>query len=93
LIATEFVPWLPALLWSPLYVAVMVGVAAAVSVYVTWHCPEEIVQGFEVNEPVAELVLKLTVPVGLSPPVSVAVHVVCCPTTNDGHDAVVVGVA
>ena len=63
------------------------------SKYVTWHCPEEIVQGFEVNEPVEELELNSTVPDGLNPPVSVAVHVVCCPTTNDGHDAVDVGVA
>ena len=87
-----FVPWLPALFWSPLYVAVMVG-SAAVSKYITWHCPDEMVQGFEVNEPDEELVLKSTVPDGLNPPVIVAVHVVCCPTTKDGHDAVAVGVA
>jgi len=71
----------------------MVGVPAALSVYVTWHCDEAMVQEFVVNEPVAELVLKLTVPVVLNPPVSIAVHVVSAFAVNGGHDTVVVGVA
>ena len=85
MIVTWVVPWLPALFRSPLYIAVMVGVAAPVSVYVTWHCPDERVHEATVNEPVAEFVLKLTVPVGLSP-VTDAVHVVVWSTVNDGQD-------
>jgi len=54
----------------------MVGLPAAVSVYATWHCPEARVHEATVNEPDEELVLKVTVPDGLNPPVRVAVHVV-----------------
>jgi len=86
LTVTCAVPWLPALFWSPLYVAVMVGVPTALSVYITWHCDEAIVQELVVNDPVDELVPKLKVPVGLNPPVSVAVHVVVDPAANDEQD-------
>jgi hypothetical protein len=83
------VPELPALYPSPEYVAVIVGVPAALSVYVTVHDPAKSVHGSDVNEPVngSDVVIE-TVPPGLDP-VTVAVHVVIPPAVNVGHETVV----
>jgi hypothetical protein len=94
LTVTAVAPEPPALLlMSPEYVAVIEGEPAEVSEYVTEQLPELNVQGDPVNEPVESEVVKETVPEGLYPDDSVAVHVVDDPTVNDGHDTEMVGVA
>ena len=45
------------------------------------------------NAPVLSEVVNEAVPVGLEPPVSVAVQVVVDPTVNDGQETAVVGVS
>ncbi len=93
LTVTDVVPELPWLFESPEYVAVIVYVPAAVSLYTITHEPEESVHGFDVvNEPVPDVVLIETVPVGPTP-VTVAVQVVVPPAMNDGQETLVVDVA
>ena len=68
---------------SPEYVAVIVGVPTAESVYVTEHDPEDRVHVLlPVNDPVESDVANVTVPVG-DDPVTVAVHVVCVLAAKD----------
>ena len=68
------------------------GVPAAVSLYVIVHVCDASVHGFEVvNDPVPDVVVNVTVPVGLLPLISIAVHVVVSPTVNDGHETPTAG--
>ena len=90
---TVVVPLPPALFESPEYVAVIVGIPAEVSLYVTPHDPEASVHGFEVvNDPVPDDVVNVTVPVGFVP-VTVEVQVVVAPAENEGQETLTVGVA
>jgi uncharacterized membrane protein len=92
LTVTDVVPRTSVLFMLPEYVAVIVGVPK-VSEYVIVHDPEDSVHWLfvGVNEPVESEVLNDTVPVGLYPPVTVAVHVVDTPIVNDGQDTLIVG--
>ena len=93
LTVTDTVPELPWLFESPEYVAVIVYVPATVSLYTITHEPEERVHGFDVvNDPVPDVVLIETVPVGLTP-VTVAVQVVVPPAVNVGQETPVVDAA
>jgi hypothetical protein len=93
-------PELALLLASPEYEAVMVTLPVEVLVYVTWHWatagsgPPVRVHEVEENDPVEEVVVKVTLPVGLNP-FTVATQVTVCPAGGLGgpHESAVVVVA